>query len=146
MRDPTPITKVKVLVADAEKMIADTLTLILNKAGFDARGVYSGEAASQAVSDFQPNVLITDVSMTGMTGMDAAITVASQHPLCKVLLVSAQAATGGLVQDSLAQVHTFEIMAKPVHPLQILSRLKTGPFNTPLSLIVSRGAGGSAQC
>jgi DNA-binding response OmpR family regulator len=36
-------TKLKVLVADDEQVIANTLAIILNRAGFDARAVYSGE-------------------------------------------------------------------------------------------------------
>ncbi len=39
--------KPKVLVADDERVIADTLAIILNQAGFDATAVYSGEKPSR---------------------------------------------------------------------------------------------------
>ena len=65
-------TKPKVLVADDEQVIANTLAIILNQAGFEARAVYSGENATESLETFQPNMLISDVIMTGMTGIEAA--------------------------------------------------------------------------
>ena len=122
--------KIKVLVADDEQIIADTLTLILNKSGFEACAVYSGEAAVHALPRFQPDVLISDIIMNGMTGVDAAIAVLSQYPNCKILLLSGQAATVDLLQSARARGHTFEVLAKPVHPSQILLRL--GAMNASL--------------
>ena len=48
--------KPRVLIADDEQVIANTLAIILNQAGFDARAVYSGEKAVEAVDSFQPNI------------------------------------------------------------------------------------------
>jgi PleD family two-component response regulator len=42
---PESAAKPRVLVADDERVIADTLVMILNQSGFDARAVYSGEKA-----------------------------------------------------------------------------------------------------
>ena len=44
-----PLTRRKVLVADDEQVIANTLAIILNQAGFEARAVYSGERALEAL-------------------------------------------------------------------------------------------------
>ena len=53
--------KPKVLVADDERVIADTLVMILNQSGFDARAAYSGEKAVELASAFEPEMLIFDV-------------------------------------------------------------------------------------
>ena len=45
-------TRHKVLVADDERVIADTLAMILNQSGFEARAVYSGEKALELASTF----------------------------------------------------------------------------------------------
>jgi len=67
MADPTTAatSKPRVLVADDEQVIANTLAIILNQAGFEARAVFSGEKAVESLESFQPDMLISDVIMTG---------------------------------------------------------------------------------
>ncbi len=117
-------TKPKVLVADDEQVIANTLAIILNQAGFEARAVYSGENAIETIEAFQPNMLISDVIMTGMTGIEAAIQIREKLPTCKILLFSGQAATADLLEKARSQGHEFEILAKPVHPTDLLAKLR----------------------
>ncbi len=121
----TPATKPRVLVADDEQVIANTLAIILNQAGFEARAVYSGENALETIDEFQPNMLISDVIMTGMTGIEAAIKVRAKLPTCKILLFSGQAATADLLEKARAHGHEFEILAKPVHPTDLLAKLRS---------------------
>src|ERR1700759_3952254 len=89
--------KPKVLVADDERAIADTLSIILNQAGFEATAVYSGEKAVETAKTLKPDMLISDVIMTDMNGIDAAITIRGMLPNCKILLFSGQAATADLL-------------------------------------------------
>jgi CheY-like chemotaxis protein len=117
--------KPKVLVADDERVIADTLVIILNQAGFDATAVYSGEKAVELAGSLQPDMLISDVIMHDLNGIDAAITVRQILPKCKILLFSGQAATADLLDRARAQGHEFEILAKPVHPQDLLAKLKS---------------------
>jgi CheY-like chemotaxis protein len=121
-----PITnaKRKVLVADDERVIADTLATILNQSGFDARAVYSGEKALELASTFRPDMLISDVIMADLNGIDAAIRVRVLLPGIKILLFSGQAATADLLEKARADGYEFEILAKPVHPQDLLSRLR----------------------
>ncbi len=67
--------KPKVLVADDERVIADTLAIILNQSGFEATAVYNGEKAVETARTLRPDMLISDVIMTDMNGIDAAITI-----------------------------------------------------------------------
>jgi CheY-like chemotaxis protein len=123
------IHKIKVVVADDEQMIANTLALILNRSGFEARAVYSGEAAIEVLSSFEPDVLISDVVMTGVNGVQAAIAARALRPNCKVLLFSGQAATADLLKEARTLGYSFEIISKPVHPRELLARLRTGTIN-----------------
>jgi CheY-like chemotaxis protein len=116
--------KPKVLVVDDERVIADTLSMILNQSGFDARAVYSGEKAVDLASTFAPDMLITDVIMADLNGIDAAIMIRSILPKIKILLFSGQAATADLLEKARAKGYEFEILAKPVHPQDLLSRLQ----------------------
>jgi CheY-like chemotaxis protein len=118
-------TNPKVLVADDEKIIADTLAMILNQSGFDARAVYSGEMAIELAPIFQPTMLISDVIMIGMNGIDAAIRIRGLLPAIKVLLFSGQATTADLLEEAKTRGHDFEILAKPVHPSDLIAKLRT---------------------
>lgn len=117
--------KPKVLVADDERVIADTLAIILNQSGFDATAVYSGEKAVEMAKSLQPDMLISDVIMTDLNGIDAAIKIRELLPTCKILLFSGQAATADLLDRARVQGHEFEILAKPVHPQDLLARLRS---------------------
>jgi len=117
-------TKPKVLVADDERVIADTLAMILNQSGFEARAVYSGEKAVEVASTFRPDMIISDVIMADLNGIQAAIRVRELLPAVKILLFSGQAATADLLEDARGQGYEFEILAKPVHPQDLLAKLR----------------------
>ena len=114
----------KVLVVDDERVIADTLATILNKAGYDASAVYSGAAAVEKAKSIKPSLVITDVMMPDMNGIDAAIQIRSALPSCKILLFSGQSSTADLLEKARQQGHEFEILAKPIHPQDLLAKLK----------------------
>ena len=116
--------KPKVLVADDEQVIADTLAMILNQSGFEARAVYSGEKALDLAATFEPDMLISDVIMADLNGIEAAIRIRALLPRIKILLFSGQAATADLLEKARTQGYEFEILAKPVHPQDLLSRLR----------------------
>jgi DNA-binding response OmpR family regulator len=115
----------RVLVADDERVIADTLAVILNRSGFEAVAVYSGEQAVETAATFRPDMIISDVIMLDMNGIDAAVRIRAMLPQCKVLLFSGQAATADLLERARSQGHEFEILAKPVHPQDLLARLRS---------------------
>jgi DNA-binding response OmpR family regulator len=117
--------KPKVLVADDERVIADTLAIILNQSGFEATAVYTGEKAVEMARTLKPDMLISDVIMTDLNGIDAAIRIRELLPSCKILLFSGQAATADLLDRARGQGHEFEILAKPVHPQDLLARLRS---------------------
>lgn len=117
-------TKPRVLVVDDERVIADTLSIILNQNGFEASAVYSGTSAVDRAREMKPELVISDVIMQDMNGIEAAIKIRELLPACKILLFSGQAATADLLEKARAQGHEFEILAKPVHPQDLLAKLK----------------------
>jgi CheY-like chemotaxis protein len=115
--------KTRVLVVDNERMIADTLALILRQNGFDAAVAYSGEEAVQKALIVRPAVVLTDIIMGEMNGLEAAILVSDALPDCKILLFSGQPATADLLLQAKRNGHSFEVLAKPVHPTVILEQI-----------------------
>ncbi len=116
--------KPKVLVVDDERVIADTLAIILNQHGYDATAVYTGTGAVEKARSTHPDLIISDVIMPDMNGIEAAIQIRQFLPGCKILLFSGQAATADLLENARTQGHAFEILAKPVHPHDLLAKLR----------------------
>jgi len=111
-------------VVDDERVIADTLSIILNQNGYEATAVYSGIAAVDRARELKPELVISDVIMQDMNGIEAAIRIREILPNCKILLFSGQAATADLLERARTQGHEFEILAKPVHPQDLLAKLR----------------------
>ena len=111
----------RVLVVDDERIIADSLALILNRSGFTSRAVYNGETALRVAAEWKPSALISDVVMSGMDGIKTAHAVRNILPACQILLISGH---GTLDLFGQAGEIVFEILPKPVHPEALLTRLK----------------------
>lgn len=122
----------KVLIADDEHLIADTLKVILNQNGFAATTVYNGQAAIDVAQVWQPDIFLSDVVMPGLNGIEAAIRICEILPECQVLLFSGQAATTDLLREAGRQGYRFEILHKPIAPIELLahlwSALREGPM------------------
>jgi DNA-binding NtrC family response regulator len=96
----------------------------LNASGFQATGFTSAEDAINAAECEGPSLLITDVVMPGMNGIDLAIHLRSLCPKCKVLLFSGHAATTDLMNSASKLGHDFEVLAKPIHPEDLLVAIR----------------------
>jgi DNA-binding response OmpR family regulator len=59
----------RILVVDDERLIADTLGLIFNKHGFDAKIAYTVDGALSCARTFDPELLLCDISMPGRDGV-----------------------------------------------------------------------------
>ncbi len=116
--------KTRVLVVDNERMIADTLVLILRQSGYDASGAYSGEEAVQQAFTLRPHVVLSDIIMGELNGLEAAILIAEAVPECNILLFSGQPATADLLLQARNNGHSFNVLAKPVHPTVILEQIR----------------------
>ena len=115
----------RVFVVDDEAVIADTLGTILRMKGFDAHPFTLPLEALRAAYELPPDLLITDVVMPLLSGIDLAIRVRESCPNCKVLLFSGQAATVDLLAKAGASGHHFDVLAKPVHPADLLKKIET---------------------
>jgi DNA-binding NtrC family response regulator len=112
-----------VLIVDDEKVIADTLSIILTHAGFITMTAYNGETALRIANAITPALLISDVVMPGITGVELAIMLTQSIPDLKVLLFSGQASTIDLLEKARQGGHHFTALTKPVHPTDMLKRV-----------------------
>jgi DNA-binding NtrC family response regulator len=111
----------RILVVDDEEVIADTITQILLLRGYVATAAYDGDSALEAAMLLPPQLLLTDVVLPGMNGIELAQTVKRIYPDCKVLLFSGQASTVDLMASAGRAGHRFTLLDKPVPPAQLLA-------------------------
>lgn len=113
----------RIFVVDDERCIADTLAAILSKAGYEASAFYNASTALQEVYSCAPELVISDVDMPGMNGIEMAVCIRENCRGCKVLLFSGWATSQDLLQAAGAQGYHFELLAKPIHPRDLLAHI-----------------------
>lgn len=115
----------KIIVVDDEPIIADTLVDILNGEGHEALAVSDGSSAIKWAEMVQPEVVLTDVIMPDMDGVEAAKAIMKLLPKCRIILFSGQASSTDLLARARAEGYSFEVLAKPVNPDVLLEKLKS---------------------
>src|SRR5580698_6833219 len=113
----------RIFVVDDEPVIASSLATILRMNGFSARFFTCPLEALAAARSESPDLVISDVSMPGISGVDLAIQMRAQYPNCKILLFSGQAATLDLMEGARAQGYDFRLLQKPVFPSALISEI-----------------------
>jgi CheY-like chemotaxis protein len=114
----------KVLVVDDQKLIADTISEVLDGAGFHVIVAYDGWSALEAAARFHPDCLLSDVLMPRMNGVELAIAIRKMLPAARILLFSGQAGISEVLLAGQKQGFEFDLIPKPIHPLRLIERLK----------------------
>ena len=117
--------KPTILVVDDERLIADTMCEILKRSGYRALCAYDGPSGLELAIQTSPDVVLTDVVMPNMNGVQLAIALRKILPKTEILLLSGQAGVTEILERGRKEGYSFELIAKPVHPERLLQRLKT---------------------
>jgi DNA-binding NtrC family response regulator len=110
----------RIFVVDDEIEIAQMLTVILQMNLFDAVPYIDPIEALEAARSEPPDYLISDITMPGMTGIELAIVIKREIPICKVLLFSGHVDAARLIEEARAEGHTFNLVQKPIHPTKLV--------------------------
>ena len=112
--------KVRILVVDDHEGVAATAAAILGEEGYDTATASGGEEAVAIAAGFRPQVLLADIRMPGMDGIDAATRIAMQWPQCQVLFLSGTASIRDV--ESLAPPQLiYSFVKKPIRPADLLA-------------------------
>ena len=119
-----PVQKKRILVVEDEPMIQQVLCILLKYGDFDVLGISSGQEAMQAITEFNPHLIILDLLMRPVSGWDVLHWLRANHltPHIPVLVISA------LVHLT-EQMHGFEegaieYIPKPTQPSVIVERVR----------------------
>ncbi len=112
----------RVLVIDDEHIIADTLAEILKLHGFEARAHYSGESALADAEAFCPQVVLSDIHMQKIDGIEAALRFRESYPECRIILFTASP----LRAEHYARITRlgFEFLQRPLGPQEVVALLR----------------------
>lgn len=112
-----------VFVIDDEELVADTIALILRTNGYEALALYDSESAIAQLEIMEPEIVISDVSMPRMNGVQLGMLIRARYPECRVLLLSGQAATIELLDEARLRGYVFEVLQKPIPPADLLAKI-----------------------
>src|SRR2546422_406593 len=95
---PAPAPQPSILVIDDEQGILDTLRILLKNEGFDVATAQGGKAGLEALRNSAPDIVLTDIRMPQVSGIDILAAVKDQDPETPVVLMTAQASLQSAIQ------------------------------------------------
>ena len=112
-----------VLLVDDEALVRSATAEYLAQAGFSVREAADAAAALSLLDHgFQPDVIVTDHMMPGMTGLDMARTLRARHDATPILMVTGYAQD--LTTSSAAQEVELTVLSKPVEPSRLARSIR----------------------
>ena len=111
----------RVLVVDDERLVADTLTLVFAKSGFDARAAYSADSAIECSREFKPNLLLCDITMPGKDGHALVEEISQELPSCRIMVLTGFYSNLAGVRAQASRLRRpMGILTKPCQPTDLL--------------------------
>ena len=108
----------RLLLVDDDTSLLDVLTVRLRAAHYDVRVAESGEQAMGLMSVFHPQVLITDVRMNGMDGLELLRHAKTRNPGLPVIVLTGHATIPQAIEAS--QSGAFGFLTKPFETKDLL--------------------------
>ena len=103
---------IRVLLVDDEVEFLDTLLKRMRKRQVEVAGVYSGEEALRYLESSPVDVVVLDVKMPGMDGIDALRAIKERHPLVEVIMLTGHANVEVAIQGM--ELGAFDYLMKPM--------------------------------
>jgi two-component system, NtrC family, response regulator GlrR len=131
-------SKFSILIVDDDKDILSSLSTWLGNEGFEVLAVTSAEEALGKLHTVHPNLVITDLFMSGMSGMELLSTIHRDNPLLPVIMLSGQAD----IPDAVKATHlgSSAFLVKPIIKEELFDQVKRALRISPKRTI-GRGPG-----
>lgn len=120
----------RVLVVDDNRDSVETLSMLLRLKGHDTRAAQDGEEAIAAADDYQPHVVVLDLSLPGMDGYEIARRLRARPYGAKLVLVALTGWTGHDVREKAAAAGFDFHLLKPVDWPNLEQVLNAAPAAT----------------
>ena len=103
--------KIRVLVVDDEKEFVDTLSERLQMRNFLVTSVYSGKAAIENAEKKEYDVIVLDVFMPEITGIEVLKILKAKNPLTQVIMLTGEATVNNAIEGM--KLGAFDFLMKP---------------------------------
>ncbi len=111
----------RVLIVDDERLVADTLALVFEKGGFEARAAYSVNQALEDVRGFVPDLLLCDITMPDHDGLVLVQQISKEFPDCRIMVLTGFYSNLKAVYDEAKNLSSpMSIHTKPCQPDELL--------------------------
>ncbi len=114
--------KFKVMIVDDEIDFLETIVKRLKARSIDVSGVESGYQALEVLAERQPDVIILDVKMPGMDGIETLREIKKKSPLTAVIMLTGHASVESGIQGM--QLGAFDYVMKPVALDELLEKVR----------------------
>ncbi|HUH98495.1 MAG TPA: response regulator transcription factor [Anaerolineales bacterium] len=135
--------KSNLLVVDDENVARQSLTDILKLEGYNVASAPNGQMAVEYVRTHPVDLMIVDLRMPGMDGLDVVQVVNQVAPDTEIVLLTAFASTDSAVRALRLRVHDY--LTKPAAPAQVLASVKRGLARRVAKLQSKSGAVDSSE-
>jgi CheY-like chemotaxis protein len=122
----------KIMAVHNERVVADTLTVILKRHGYDCTPAYYGDDAVILARQIRPQVILMDVVMPRMKGTEAAMLILNEQPECKIIFLATSTGADALCQEVKRSGYDVEIMVGLPQPRVLLKKLTDLGFSPPI--------------
>ena len=112
-------TQPSILIVDDEQSILDTLRILLKNEGFEVVIAQGGKAGLEQLAAAAPDIVLTDIKMPGVTGIEILAAVKEQDPETPVILMTAQASLQSAIQA--VNEGAFHYVQKPFSNDEIIA-------------------------
>jgi len=116
--------QVRVYVVDDQPLIASSLADILRLSGFDAVGFTNPNEALAAATSDCPDLVISDIDMPHLSGIELAIRLKELHLDCNILLVTGHSGYLDLLDQAERLGHQFHVLQKPIGPQKLIAEIR----------------------
>ncbi len=114
--------RARILVVNEDAAIAESLSKTLEGDGYSVVTASSGQEALATAKQFRPDLLVSEVCMTGVNGVETASRITAKMPACRVLFLSSH----GSITDVLSAAPkrlVYSFISKPLHRLDLLNAI-----------------------
>jgi two-component system, OmpR family, response regulator CpxR len=112
---------VRVLLVDDERAFVDVLAERLETRGFDVSVVGSGEEAVAKISEQKIDVVVLDVVMPGMGGIETLRRIKAESPMVEVLLLSGHATVETAIEGM--KIGACDYLLKPTETTELVEKI-----------------------
>ncbi len=113
----------KILLVDDEHEFITTLAERLELRGINARVVFDGESALEAVAAEEPHVMVLDVLMPGIKGLEVLERIKRTNPGVQVLLLTGHGSTRDGIEGM--RLGAFDYMMKPLNIDTLIEKMES---------------------